>query len=743
MGSMIVQVSVSYIISRDALLHKNFEFTTSATNLKRDQVISYLTSKENNLRDLATGHSTSGLYKELEVETNANGTVNTSSEGYSVFYNHYVGRFSSFISTYNFDDIYFISKRGQILFSVRDKKNLGAFMTEGRFKATPLARTWKDVCMSGRSSFVDFEPFAISGNTYTLFVSVPVYINDNLVGNVVGLIPDKSIDEIVNQQFGHHASFETFIVGIGNNKQVEYRSNPKSIKAQIGQRQTDDYIETSTKKGEQGQGEFTDKNDELLVASYAPINIDGLSWMVFTVSPQNENMEESFQLIKINIFFSLIMIIAIIIIGYYLANKISRPMVEINDKLVQLGSGILPAKSIGITSRSEIGKIQVAFNKLIDGMRGYIEFANKIGRNELDATYEKLSDNDELGASLLSMQHNLVETEENAALRKKEEEKQKWMTEGIAHFGDILRKSYEDMEGHGFNIISNLVNFVNATQGGIFIQDMEKSGQLELLASFAYGRRKYLKKTFEKGEGLIGACFTECETINMTNIPDNFPEITSGLGGTVPKNVLMVPLKVDEEALGVLELISLRDFEPHEIQFVEKIAENIASSINASQISNRTKQLLEESKNRSEQLAAQEEEMRQNMEELHATQEESHRRELETTALIDIINACSLVIELDTDGKIAEVNSNICDLFSIPSEKLVGTAYSAINPKIANDDLWSSIMRGEAHSGASTISVNGKTLHLKEYYAATFNAYYEATKVYVIIQDITKEYAQS
>jgi hypothetical protein len=118
----------------------------------------------------------------------------------------------------------------------------------------------------------------------------------------------------------------------------------------------------------------------------------------------------------------------------------------------------------------------------------------------------------------------------------------------------------------------------------------------------------------------------EKETIQLTEIPDDYVEITSGLGKATPSYILLVPLKHEEDVLGVIEIASFRVFEKHEVEFTERVAQSIASTILSVKINARTRMLLEQSQQQAEEMLAQEEEMRQNMEELQATQEEMSRK---------------------------------------------------------------------------------------------------------------------
>src|SRR5690606_8013286 len=141
--------------------------------------------------------------------------------------------------------------------------------------------------------------------------------------------------------------------------------------------------------------------------------------------------------------------------------------------------------------------------------------------------------------------------------------------------------------------------------------------------------KKFLSTKFGIGEGMIGQCFQEREMVYITDVPDGFVRITSGLGTANPRCIVLMPLIANEEVHGVMEFASFNTMRSDQLDFLKSAGELIASSIVSTRTTERIRMLLEESQQRGEEMRAQEEEMRQNMEELQATQEEMTRRNTE------------------------------------------------------------------------------------------------------------------
>jgi len=331
------------------------------------------------------------------------------------------------------------------------------------------------------------------------------------------------------------------------------------------------------------------------------------------------------QLTFVSFLFIIIILMSLIVGYFFIVTSTLRPLSQVTKVAELISSGEL-TRTLREGQQDEIGLLIRSINGLISSLQKISDFATSVGKGNFDVDFQIRSDKDQLGIALLNMRNNLRQNAE-------EDMKRNWSNEGFAKFSDILRANTHDTEKLAYNIIANLTRYLEANQGGVFLISGEQNRKrLELTAAYAYGKRKFIQKTLPITQGLLGQAILEEKTIHLTEIPQGYTEITSGLGEATPKSLLITPLKINDEIHGVLEIASFKDFKDYQILFVEKLAENIASTIATVKSANRTRKLLDESQLYAEQLRAQEEEMRQNMEELSATQEEMKRIQMEIKA---------------------------------------------------------------------------------------------------------------
>lgn len=481
---------------------------------------------------------------------------------------------------------------------------------------------------------------------------------------------------------------------------------------------------------------------------YAPIKIGntGTPWSIGIAVPMDYVMKNANQNFRISILVGLIGIIILSLVIYYISNSITNPILKVTQFLAQLSRGQVDSKmQLSISSGDEIEEMGNELNKSIIGLVEKTEFARNIGNGNLDTDIHLLSEDDLLGKSLIEMRNNLRTAHEEEIKRKSDDEKRSWFNEGLALFGDVLRQNHDNIKELSYAIIQNLINYLRANQGGLFIINEESVDDVyfELLASYAYNRKKYKQKQVRLGEGLAGTCAQEKSTIYLTNLPQNYIQITSGLGGANPKCLLIVPLKIEEKVLGLIEIASFNEIAPHEIEFVEKIGQNIASSLMSVRVNEQTAKLLKQSQQQSEILSSQEEEMRQNMEELKATQEEAARKTSEMEGFINALHSTSFVIEYDLNGNVLTANKAFLNLFGISQDEIIGKHHSehiefTPEQKKNYDKFWKDLLAGAVKKEKTKISIKGKSYLLMESYTPIYNEDGQMFKILKIANDISE-----
>ncbi|MBT31707.1 MAG: hypothetical protein CMO01_18780, partial [Thalassobius sp.] len=317
-----------------------------------------------------------------------------------------------------------------------------------------------------------------------------------------------------------------------------------------------------------------------------------------------------------------------------------------------------------LTSKSKLVDALQNLEELKNDISSATYFIKKIEEGELDIPYPGVDEYDmqenTLSSSLISMRNKLKSLNESDAQRK-------WIAEGLAFFGDILRNNQTDLSETCNQIIRHLVKYLNANQGTIYIANL-KEECLEQKACYAYNRKKYIESKCAFGEGLVGQIYLEKETLVMDDVPENYINITSGLGDALPRAVVIVPLKVNDIVLGIIEIASFKNFLPFHIEFLEKLGESFASTISNIDTNEKTQYLLHQSQIQAEELRSQGEELHQNMEELAATQEEMQRilresqdKELYMRNLLDA--AKDSILTFDKDYKIKHFNKVAHDIY--------------------------------------------------------------------------------
>lgn len=294
------------------------------------------------------------------------------------------------------------------------------------------------------------------------------------------------------------------------------------------------------------------------------------------------------------------------------------------------------------------------------------QLADQIGEGKFNQSPEEFEKAGTLGRSIGRMREKIKTSFQD-------EEKRRWSNEGLANFSSLVREHSHDLSLLCSKILSQLIPYLGANQGGVFLLEQSvKEVELHLKASYAWGKQRYHKNSYLIGEGLVGQVALDKEMVFLTDVPDDFITIGSGLGSAKPRCILILPLNAGEQLHGVLELASFELFEEHQISFLQRLCEILASAIAMANGNQVTRGLLAKAEEANLQMQAQEEELRQNSEEMMSTQEAMMRKEAELSGLFASINYNMLTAEIDQEGCFSHLNEKLCSLLQAQGKDYQG-----------------------------------------------------------------------
>ncbi|HEX7807716.1 MAG TPA: ATP-binding protein, partial [Thermoanaerobaculia bacterium] len=256
---------------------------------------------------------------------------------------------------------------------------------------------------------------------------------------------------------------------------------------------------------------------------------------------------------------------------------------------------------------------QLAAN-LTTQVRAIADVATAVTKGDLtrNITVEAQGELAALKGNINEMIRNLRETTQRNA-------EQDWLKTNLAKFTRMMQ-GQKNLQTVSQMILSELAPVVGAAHGVFYTMDTTPSEPiLRLTATYAYKERKHLNKEFHVGESLVGQAAFEKQRILITNAPDDYVHINSGLGESKPLNIIVLPIVFEGSVLAVMELASFSKFTETYQSLLDQLTESIGVVLNTIQANMRTEELLEQSQELTQELQSQSEELQAQQEELTET----------------------------------------------------------------------------------------------------------------------------
>lgn len=342
----IITATISYFEAKNALMNQNYSILNSIRDNKINQIKSFFTRKVRDITILSKSKNveelTNTLYKiNRELQFNRNGSAPINHPKFKTSINKYERFFQNYMENYGYYDIFLIdSEYGHVLYTVAKESDLGANLKTGSLRNSGLGKAFHKAMELKRPVFIDMSPYAPSANEPAMFLSIPVYINNNIKSILVFQISDASINEIMQFRKGYGQTQEDYLVGLDNLMRSDSYLDPKghSLRASFANPTTGKVNTLATKNAFNGKTNteiVIDYNGNPVLSAYAPIKIgEDIRWAIMSEIDEAEVLEVANSLRNKLIGFSLIILVVISIFTYFIMVKnIIQPLQQFQSEL--------------------------------------------------------------------------------------------------------------------------------------------------------------------------------------------------------------------------------------------------------------------------------------------------------------------------------------------------------------------------------------------------------------------------
>lgn len=326
-------------------------------------------------------------------------------------------------------------------------------------------------------------------------------------------------------------------------------------------------------------------------------------------------------------------------------------------------------------------------------------------------------------------------------------ENQRWIKTHISEISTQLQQ-LEDVRELSQLFLKRLAPLVHLGQGVFYLFD-NATQELQLIGGYAFKERKQLNTRLKPGEGLVGQCALEQESIIITNPPEDYLTIRSGLGESKPANIAVYPVTHNGRLLAVIELASFVRFGTVEQSFLEGLMPILAMNLEILERSQKTQQLLEESQHQADKMERQAAQLEEQTVEMEAQQREIKAAEERSRQILEAVK--SGIVGLDTQGNITFANPAAYESLGYDEAEFLGQSFSQLlqysdaegHPQPASETaIFRTTQDGEARSSDSEVLWQKDRQALPvEYSASPVFTNNRLTGAVVVYRDITERKA--
>ncbi len=389
----------------------------------------------------------------------------------------YHPRIRQFLESFMYYDIFLFDLKGNLVYSVFKETDYATNFLTGPYKDTNFANVIrKCLAMNKPNQFhiEDFRSYEPSYGAPASFIGAPVFHEGKKVGVAVFQMPVDKINSIMTAATGLGESGQTYLVGKDSKMRCASRFDADTILRQ----DVETAAVSAALEGKTGTVKSKNYSDTLAVATYAPLDLSGLNWVIVAEMDHSEVTAKATSLRNRLILIAGVLAGLIAATGYFFSVYLIKPVDPIVVRAEEIAAGDLSGVDLSVKSNDELGRLTVAVNEMSDSLRTLVtDVRSSVG--DVTATATEIASTSEQMASNTSRQSNDT-TQVSAAIeqmsstvdevaRQSSEAASNASTAGqqAREGGDVVKQTVESMRE-----ISKVV-----TESAVAIGDLGKRGE--------------------------------------------------------------------------------------------------------------------------------------------------------------------------------------------------------------------------------------------------------------------------
>ncbi|OED43928.1 hypothetical protein ACH42_08780 [Endozoicomonas sp. (ex Bugula neritina AB1)] len=538
------------------------------------------------------------------------------SPSYQTLYDQYSSEYIDFLRFYDYSDVLLGDAQGNILYTVNGYEDLGQNLFDGDLSDTSFAKATRQSMDKQSPVYADLGEYSpVGGERVSFFVLPLTNEHQEAVGFIAVQIHSNNIQSLFEGTQRLGSGQISYLVGVDSKVRfgsglstsegvIDASDNPlvglwlSHLDQETGLYSEDDeylghfegdshgdhgghdeevftgefsdvhaeesevaeMLRVANKAGESHIRTYTSFTGERVLGIYLPVRVSGTAMAMISEVSQFEAFASVIEFRDRMTYLIAAMVLMVMVIAILVSRKLVMPLRTINNWVNKVASGVYVEGAV-LSGQNEIGQLSRSFSRMTNQLRTINE----------------------------------------------ENEQRSWLQNGMEGLNNSVRGD-KTMADLCREIVSYLAHYLDMQTGAMYV--LTEQEELQLMGSYAWRQRKQSDNKFALGDGLVGQAALERQTIELTNVPDHYLDIESGLGSTKPAQVIIVPLIYENQVKGVIEFAYIRELTDQQRQFLDYSVESVSIAISSAQNRSRVKMLLDKTTQQTEAMTEQQEELK-------------------------------------------------------------------------------------------------------------------------------------